>query len=140
MRVRVDLAELTEAFADASPKLNYYVDRETGEVVLVSDTLGFIEAGLQRVEMGKSPGRYLPVPVAGLNQFTEDLESFIDELDDRSTQESLEELLEAPEPIKSLATYLGKHEEFAPSWANHRHACFRDRARHWLIEQGFQSS
>lgn len=140
MSVRVDLDELTEAFADASPKLNYYVDRETGEVVLVSDTLGFIEAGLQRVEMGKSPGRYLPVPVAGLNQFTEDLESFIDELDDEATQESLEELLDAPDPIKSLASYLTDHEEIATAWANYRHACFRDRAKRWLIEQGFTTS
>jgi hypothetical protein len=140
MSVRIDLDELTEAFADASPALNYYVDRETGEVILVSDTLGFIEAGLQRIEMSKARARYLPVPVSGVNDLSEDLESFIDDLDDETTGATMEELLDEPDLGKSLATYLAKNEEIASAWADHRHERFEARAKRWLTEQGFTTS
>jgi hypothetical protein len=135
--VQVDLGALTEAFEDASAELSYFVDRETGEVVLVSDTLGFIEAGLQRAEMAKSPGRYMPVPVSGLNQFIEDLETFIDGLDDESVQEALEETLDAPDPVKAVAAYLAKHEKVASEWKVHRKARFQNRAFEWSKANGF---
>ena len=140
MTVSVDIDALTEAFEDASPALNYYVDRETGEVILVSDTLGFIEAGLQREAMSESPGRYVPVPVAGLDELSEDLETLIDDLDDEATRDALDEVLDAPDPTKSLATLLAKNEEIAPAWANHRRERFRGRAMRWSIEQGFTTS
>jgi hypothetical protein len=140
MTVRVVLDELIEAFADASPALSYFVDRETGEVILVSDTLGFIEAGLQRAEMSEAPGRYLPVPVSGLDEFVEDLEAFIDELDDKSAQEALEGTLDAPDPRKALDAYLAKHDSLTSLWTEHRNARFRTRAVTWLKESGFSSA
>lgn len=44
--IAVNLDDLVEAMEDASETLNYFVDRETGEVVLLPPTRsGFIEAG-----------------------------------------------------------------------------------------------
>ena len=140
MTARVDLDALTEAFEDATAELSYFVDRETGEVILVSDTLGFIEAGLQRAEMAEAPGRYLDVPVSGLDEFIADLEAFIDGLEDEGVQEALEETLDAADPEKALDTYLAKHEEIAPLWIEHRKRGFRTRAREWLTENGFSPS
>jgi hypothetical protein len=134
---QVDLDALTEAFEDATAELSYFVDRETGEVTLVSDTLGFIEAGLQRAEMAEAPGRYVSVPVSGLDELTEDLEAFIDGLADESIQEALEATLDAPDPRKALDAYLAKHEDLAPEWQRHQRARFQARAGKWLKENGF---
>lgn len=135
--VRVDLDALTEAFEDASAELSYFVDRVTGEVILVSDTLGFIEAGLQRAEMAEEPDRYVPVPVSGLDELIEDLEAFIDGLGDEAIQDALEQTLDTADPKSALNANVAKHEEIARAWRRHRTAQFRGRAAEWLNQNGF---
>jgi hypothetical protein len=49
----VDLDNLTDAFEDASPVMPYFLDRATGEILLVADALGFIDAERQRLAMKK---------------------------------------------------------------------------------------
>jgi hypothetical protein len=140
MSVSVDLGVLIEAFEDATPELRYFVDRETGEVILVSDTLGFIEAGHQRAAMAESPGRYLAVPVAGLDEFTADLEAFIDQLDDKAARDALDETLDAPNPVQAVDAFMAKHDELTPTWRTHRATNVRARANEWLKENGFSKS
>ena len=69
----VDLEELTDAFEDASAELNYFVDLETGDVILVSETLGFIEAGPEIAETDPDD-RSLGFP--GLNESIRSCEEF----------------------------------------------------------------
>lgn len=137
MTIKVDLAELTEAFEDATPALNYYVDRVTGEVILVSETLGFIESRMQREEMALQPGRHLAVPTSGAGDLIDDLESFIDQLDDQSAQAALEDALESADVAAALPRALAKRDEVARMWSDHRRARFRARAAAWLTEHGF---
>lgn len=138
MTVVVDLDALMDAFADASPALDYFVDRETGEVILVSETLGFIEAGLQRAQIAEDPGRYLKIPVSGLDELIADLDLYIDDLDDETTRERLDALLDAPDPAAALTVYLARHGDIAGAWAAHRRDRMRDRALRWLRENGLK--
>ena len=115
--IAVNLDDLVEAMEDASETLNYFVDRETGEVVLVSDTLGFIEAGYQRIEMAKSRGRYVPVPIGAATSFSGDLESFIDGLSDEELAGQLEEALDALDPGKREERHDDRRsKEYARQW------------------------
>jgi hypothetical protein len=140
MTIAVDLDALIEAFEDASPALNYYVDRETGEVILVSETLGFIEAGQQRAEMAEQPGRYIAIPAAGTTELTDDLESFIDSIEDETVQAALEDALDAPDVAAGLTKALAKREAVAEAWSRYRHDRFRDRALRWLEANGFDAN
>jgi hypothetical protein len=130
----VDLDELAEAFADASRELEYSVDRETGEVILVSETLGFIEAGEQRFEMSLQPGRYLRLPVATVDDFVADLESFVDGMTDQRLATRLEEALEESDPARAVRHTLAKHEDIANAFAAYRAIRFRRRAARWAEE------
>jgi hypothetical protein len=38
-RLKIDLSELVEAFDSASPEVGYFFDRETGQVVLITDEI-----------------------------------------------------------------------------------------------------
>ncbi len=134
--IAVNLDDLVEAMEDASETLNYFVDRETGEVVLVSDTLGFIEAGYQRIEMAKSRGRYEPVPIGATTNFSSDLEAFIDGLSDEELAEQLEEALDALDPGKRVAAILGEHDEFSSAWTKFRSERSKERALAWLATIG----
>lgn len=130
--MNVDLDELTGAFEDASPVLNYFVDLHTGEIVLVSETLGFIEAGQQRFEMNLSPGRFLAVPVEGATVYEDDLEAFLDRVDDDALVNDLENALDDPDPAKRIDAILSQHEEIAADWKRFRRARIRERALEWM--------
>jgi hypothetical protein len=132
--VKVDLELLIEAFEDASAGLNYYVDLETGDVMLVSDTLGFIEAGQQRFEMELTPGRYLAVPEKQSIDFDDDLEAFLERLDDDELARTLEHALDALNPSKSIDAILSQHEEIAADWKRFQRVRVRERAMDWLNE------
>lgn len=136
MTVVVNLEDLVDAMEDASESLNYFVDRETGDVVLVSDTLGFIEAGYQRIEMAKARGRYEPVPVAASSNFSGDLEVFIDKLSDEALAESLEEALDELDAKKAVEVILADRPEVFSEWMIFRADRAKERAVAWLGNRG----
>lgn len=138
--MNVDLDDLTDAFADASPALNYFVDLETGEVLLVSETLGFIEAGQQRFEMELSPGRFLEVPVERALLYEDDLMLFLERVADAQLAGSLEGALERADPADRVAALLAPHAEIAAAWTAFRHAQVRGRATAWLEEHRLTGS
>ena len=140
MTVTVNIDELVEAMEDASDTLNYFVDRETGEVLLVTDTLGFIEAGYQRIEMAKSRGRYEPIPITSASDFDSDLEAFIDSLTDRALAESLEETFDAFDPRRRVESILGDHPAVASEWSTIRSARAKTRAVAWLADRQISRS
>lgn len=120
---------------DASLALNYFVDRETGEVLLVSETLGFIEAGQQRFEMELSPGRYLAVPIERALRYEDDLMLFLETVNDGELAASLEKALERADPPQRVDALLAPHPEIAGAWRAFRHAQVRKRAVIWAGEQ-----
>jgi uncharacterized protein UPF0158 len=134
--VNVDLEQLADAFEDASAELNYFVDRETGDVVLVSETLGFIEAGQQRFEMDLTPGRYLSVPAASTFDFEDDMDAFLERVDDDDLAVALENALDDVNPSKRIEVLLGSHPEIAANWKRFRRERIQTRARKWVDEHG----
>lgn len=140
MSVDVDLDALAEAFADASSVLEYYVDRESGEVILVSESLGFIEAGEQRFEMSLRPQRYARVPGATEADLIDDLESFLEGVSAADLAGRLEAVLDEHDVPKALDKVLAKRVDIATAFAAHRSIRFRARAARWLGEQGLRSS
>jgi hypothetical protein len=138
--VTVDLDDLTEAFMDASLALNYFVDLQTGDVILVSETLGFIEAGQQRFEMELSPGRYLAVPVERALCYEDDLMLFLERVTDRELAEALERALERADPPQRVDALLAPYPAIAGAWAAFRRAQVRQRAVDWAALQGLTGS
>jgi hypothetical protein len=64
-KVRVDVEELRFAFENASYEHRYFLDTETGDVILVSEMFDDEETQRQLTEIDEAePGRYLQVPRA----------------------------------------------------------------------------
>jgi hypothetical protein len=135
--VTVDLDALAEAFEDASVSLEYYVDCVTGEVILVSETLGFIEAGHQRAAMAEQPNRYFAVPIQSPAERIEELEAFADAADD-AMAEKIEAALDSGDPMGRFAKQLAAHDDLAVEWRAFRSRQARERAAQWAAENGFE--
>ena len=89
--VRVDFEELRFAMEDASYEHHYFLDTETGEVILVSEYDNDEESS-QRLEAidEAEPGRYLRVPRAESSDGYQDMQEFIDAVSDKPLQQLLE--------------------------------------------------
>jgi hypothetical protein len=103
-RLEVDLPGLVAAFEDASWETSYYLDRETGEVILLTDEeLGYVdeppdwplpewqqEAVKRAEEIWLDGGkRYLRVPDADSREGYGDMEDFIATVEDEHLRELL---------------------------------------------------
>ena len=132
--MNVSLEQLTDAFEDASAELSYFVDLETGDVILVSDTLGFIEAGQQRFEMDLTPGRFVSIPAAPALDFDDDMDAFIDRIDDDDLATALEHALDGANPSKRIDALLTPHPVIAADWKQFRRERVRKRGATWARE------
>ena len=126
----VDLDDLTDAFEDASPVMPYFLDRETGDILLVADALGFIDAERQRLAMKKERLRYIPVPPLSFAWREEVMEAFLDQVDDEKLAKQLEAALDLPEPGKAWDKIVGEDARWLAFLQSH----IRAHAEAWLNE------
>jgi len=126
----VDLEVLTDAFEDASPVMPYFLDRETGEILLVADALGFIDAERQRLAMKKERKRYIPIPPLSIGWREEVMEAYLDRIDDEKLSKRLDAALELPDPGKSWNNIVGED----ANWIAFLRTQTRAHAEAWLNE------
>ena len=129
---KVDLDDLAEAFADASAKMPYFLDRETGEILLVSDALGFIDAERQRLAMREEPARYLAIPVAGDLWWLDLMEIFHATIGDADLAARCERALDAPHARAAWARVMDAFPDLNAEWQAALAAAQRERAASWL--------
>jgi len=128
----VDLDDLAEAFADASRAMPYFLDRATGEVLLVSDALGFIDAERQRLAMREEPARWVAIPVAGSGWWLALMETFLDTVTDARVADRLERALDALDPVMAWRKILGADPALNAEWEATVATAQRERATTWL--------
>jgi hypothetical protein len=139
-KVRVDLLELRFALDDASLEHQYFLDTETGEVILVSEMFDDEEAQRQLAEVDEAePGRYLRVPRADSREGYDDMRDFIDTLGDEHLQELLDVAIQGRGAFRRFKDVLARHPTVQERWFDFQAARLDARAREWLAEQGLSS-
>ena len=128
----VDLDDLAEAFADASAVMPYFLDRRTGEVILVSDALGFIDAERQRLAMREEPRRYVAIPVAGSGWWLALMDAYLETVADERLAARLERGLDALDPVAAWRNILGADPARNAEWEATMAVAQRERAAVWL--------
>jgi len=89
-KVRLDLEELRFAMEDVSCEHRYFLDTETGEVILISEWSDDDETREKLTEIDEAePGRYLQVPRVESRDGYDDMQDFIDTVNDKHLQELL---------------------------------------------------
>ena len=98
--------ELAYAFDDPTSGSSYYLDLETGSIILVRPDLE--DVGTLRGDIEMEPDRYLFVPGPQTNQFQLDVEDFAFRLTDEKLKSMVELVLSAPNKHASLRAVLQK--------------------------------
>jgi hypothetical protein len=138
--VRVDVEELRFAMEDASSEQRYFLDTETGEVILVSE-YDDDEESTQRLESidEAEPGRYLQVPRAESRDGYEDMQEFIDTVSDKALQQLLEVAIRGKGAFRRFKDVLARDPAEQQRWFAFQMERLDTRVREWLADEGVRS-
>jgi Uncharacterised protein family (UPF0158) len=139
-RVRVDFEELRFAMEDASYEHQYFLDTETGEVILISE-YDDDEESTQRLEAidEAEPGRYLPVPRAESSDGYQDMQEFIDTVSDKQLQQLLEVAIHGKGAFRRFKDVLARDPAEQQRWFAFQMERLDTRVREWLADEGVRS-
>ena len=136
-KVRVDLEELRFALEDGSYEHRYFLDTETGEVILVSEMFDDEEAERQLAEIDEAePGRYLQVPAADSREGYAGMQDFIATVSDEHLQELLDVAIQGRGAFRRFKDVLVRHPTEQERWFDFQVLRLEARARAWLAEEG----
>jgi hypothetical protein len=136
-KVRVDLQELRFALDGASYEHHYFLDTETGELILVSELFDDEEAERQLAEIDEAgPGRYLQVPPADAREGYDDMQDFIATVSDEHLQELLDVAIQGRGAFRRFKDVLARHPAEQLRWLDFKATRLEARAREWLAEEG----
>jgi hypothetical protein len=139
-KVRVDLEELRFAMEDASYEHRYFLDTETGDVILASELFDDEEAQRQLADIDEAePGRYLQVVPADSREGYDDMQDFIDTVSDEHLQEVLDVAIQGRGAFRRFKDVLVRHPAEQQRWFDFQAARLDARACEWLAEEGLSS-
>jgi hypothetical protein len=139
--VQVDLEELRFAMEDASFEHRYFLDTETGEVILVSELFDDDEAREQLTRIDEAErGRYLEVPRADSHEGYAYMQDFIASVRDEHLQELLSVAIQGRGAFRRFKDVLAHDPAEQQRWFDFQAGRLDARAREWLAEEGCEPS
>lgn len=135
----VDLAELSIALEAEASDLTWYLDLDTGDVILVTREYEAADYGGLLVEdIVGAPERFLRVPSGDPQSSVKDMLAYASQIADRQLKESLELALSAPRPDRRFRAVLGWLPAEQERWHEFRASRCEQRARGWLASLGIE--
>lgn len=136
LKLRVDLPMLCLAFEDGSGMQKYYLDCQTGEVIVssseaeFSDDFDSIEEMKDAIEC--NPTRYIRVPNILSREGYENMEEFIETLEDPNLKEKLYIAIDGPGAFRRFKDVLIAYPEERENWFTFRDKKIENRVIEWL--------
>jgi predicted nucleotidyltransferase len=152
-RLTVDLLGLMAAFENASWETSYYLDLETGEVIMLTDEeLGYVdeppdwplpewqqEAVKRAKEIWLDGGeRYLRLPDADSREGYRDMEDFIITVEDEHLRELLSVAVSGRGAFRRFKDVLYDYPRERKRWFNYGDTQVRERVLDWLESEGIE--
>lgn len=132
----VDLEELSLAFEAEASDVRWYLDVQTGAVILVTAEFDPGEHGVTREQVETDPVRFMPVPPVDPQHVIEDMNVYATSVTDAQLRESLQLALSAPRPEKRFKTALSWLPEHQTKWHAWRAERCGQRMNEWLARNG----
>lgn len=126
----IDIAELAFAWEDPASDSNYYLDLDTGSIIMVRPELDDVSEIRGEIEM--EPERYLFIPKPKENQLELDLSDFSSALSDPQQKTMIELAMESPNRYAALRAVLQKFPGQWERWEDWKKQSGRQRALRWL--------
>lgn len=134
-KVKANLSELTDAFDNCRIGYEYYLDLETGELLIVSDEfMGTDETEEIYERMEDEPKRYLSIPTGSSREGYQDMVAFAESLEDGNLKDKLWIALNGRGAFRRFKDVLLSYPEKREEWFRFKDERLEKRVREWLEE------
>jgi len=134
--LKIYLDELCSAMDDSSYEHDYYLDLETGEILLILDYMDDEESKKLRDNIDEEPDRYERIPKAESHEGYEDMEDFTATVEDEHLAELLEVAINGKGAFRRFKDVLARHPEERERWFRFKDERMEQRALEWLEDIG----
>ena len=134
-KVKANLSELTDAFDDCRIGYEYYLDLETGKLLLVSDEFMDINETKKVYEkLDDEPERYLSIPTESSREGYQDMVAFTESLEDENLKEKLWIALNGRGAFRRFKDVLLSYPKKREEWFRFQDERLEKRVMGWLEE------
>ena len=130
MKLIVDEDYLIFAWQNDSSDKDYYLDTQTGSVVLIERDLEDLDDLRDEIELNS--GRFLYIPKTSQSKLEMDLSDFVCTVGDPKLQNLLIVALDSASKISNCAALLARYPDELKRWQETQLAIARDHVRKWL--------
>ena len=130
--LHIDLDELCEAMDNSSYETQYYLDLETGEILLISEHMDDEETGKLKDQIEEEFERYEPIPMAESHEGYRDMQDFIATVNNEHLVELLEVAINGKGAFRRFKDVLLNYPEERERWFKFRDERMEERALEWL--------
>lgn len=136
-RIHISLDELANALEDHCFFTHYYLDRETGEIIIQSENdlsereeiVGEIESPFPVYDDGE---RYIPIEPMESRRGLDIMESFAESVEDGETRRRLLGALSRKKPFRSFKDVLYDYPDLGERWRATNRVIINTIAEEWL--------
>ena len=137
--IRIDADELTMALEDNSGMAEWYLDRETGEVLRASDALLGEDDEDLAARIEADPKRYVLIdPIPSSTGF-EVMADFVETVADAAARRALERALAGRKPFRAFKDVFLDYPAERENWFRFKDAAGRKHAEAWLEDNGIEA-
>jgi len=129
-KLRVELADLIEAFENEAEGIYYYLDILSGEVVKVSEDYCADET-ISQIDYN-DPGRFLKITPLSLEEMLKIRENFLGLVEDENIRDKLEVALMHRGPIRRFSEVIEGYGEYYHKWKQFQRQVMKASIREWL--------
>ena len=134
-KISLDINALASAWQDDNPDTAYYLDRQTGFVVLVQQSLYDLRDLTDEIESDRDRYLYIPKPKDG--ELKQDLKDFAEIISDPKLARLLSVALESPNVLCACKIVLSKEPKELARLEEFRKARTFIRIKQWLSANCF---
>jgi hypothetical protein len=135
-KIKIDAGMLAEAMEDNSGTHDWYLDKQTGEIVMCADEFSrdeWSKDDAERIE--GEPERFLCIEPLEPHESFGVMEDFLAELDDGGPKETLFNSLRMRHPFRAFKDALCGYPDLREQWFEFHNLWMLEKAKEWLEEE-----
>jgi hypothetical protein len=137
-KLKIDLAELVFAFENASWEAEYYLNRETGEIILIGSMITDSEGITAQIEDVTDNNRYLRVPHVEPRDGYRDMERFIETVKDKNLNQLLSLAIKGKGAFRRFKDVLHDYPQERDRWFRFQADRTQQRVLEWLDSEDIE--
>lgn len=131
--IKVDIEELIMALESQAEFGEFFLDKESGEIILISDYADD-DADTKRQELDEQPDRFLYIEPIPSHTGWDIMEDFVRTVKNHDAQATLERARSGRKPFRSFKDELLRFSDIREQWFAYHTGRMTEIARDWLEE------